>query len=124
MAVEIVILVPVLIAVMFLVVALGRFVDSRGVVEAVARDAARAASLERSHDQGASAAQDVIDGSLPGRITCPEVDLLGDYTPGGEVTVRVSCKVSYSGLGFIGMPGNADIVRESTSPIDEYRRTG
>ena len=45
MAVEVVLLAPVLVAFVILVVAMGRYVSVRGDVEAAARDAARAGSV-------------------------------------------------------------------------------
>lgn len=124
MAVELVILTPFLVAVMMLVVAFGKYVDTRGVVEAVARDAVRAASLERTYDEGRDAAQRIVDGTMPNRISCDPVNLDGTFDSGQIITVGLTCHVSYDGLGFIGMPGEVQIVRESSAPIDTLRRTG
>ncbi|WP_200829752.1 TadE/TadG family type IV pilus assembly protein, partial [Cellulomonas algicola] len=52
MAVEVVVLIPVLLLVALLVVAAGRYASAEGEAEAIARDAVRAATLERD---GASA---------------------------------------------------------------------
>ncbi|MFN0284864.1 MAG: TadE/TadG family type IV pilus assembly protein, partial [Kineosporiaceae bacterium] len=64
MAVEVVILTPVLVAFILLVVAFGRYVTARGDVEAVARDAVRAASLERTAGQARAAANAAVAAGL------------------------------------------------------------
>ncbi len=124
MAVEVVILVPVLIVLMMLVVAFGRYVDMRGDIQAVARDAVRAATLERDRPAAEAAAQAIADQTMPASATCEPVALRGDFLPGQTVTVRVRCHVSYAGLGFIGLPGTVPINGDSSAPIDTLRRTG
>jgi TadE-like protein len=128
MAVEVVILVPVLIAIMMMVVAFGRYVDTRGNVEAVARDAVRAASLERDVASAAQVAQAVADATLPASTTCQPVQLSGRagplvFAPGEIITVALTCEVSFSGLGGIGLPGSLPITGESSAPLDQLRRT-
>lgn len=123
MAVEIVIVIPLLVALMLLVVAFGRMVDTYGDVEAVSRDAVRAASLERSQAEGVDAMKAIIDASLPSDVECPEVQLNGNFSPGGVITVDMQCEVSYEGLGLIGLPGSVSFERSSSAPIDTWRRT-
>lgn len=121
MAIEVVILAPVLIAVMMLVVGLGRYVDRRGDVEAMARDAVRSASLQRDAASARQAAQAIVDSTRPGGVTCAPIQLNGTFAPGEMISVRVSCQVSFNGLGFVGFPGSATLVGESFAPIDELR---
>ena len=45
----------------------------------------------------------------------------GDFTPGGVVTVTVSCTVQLSGLGLLRIPGSETITASASSPIDVYR---
>lgn len=123
MAVEVVLLAPVLVAVMMLVVGLGRYVDRSGDVDAIARDAVRAASLQRSEPDARQAANAIVDRSTPAGTTCQNADLGGDFAPGGTITVTVRCEVSFDGLGFIGLPGSATMTGESSAPIDTLRRT-
>jgi Flp pilus assembly protein TadG len=126
MAVEIVILAPVMLAFMMLVVAAGRLVAVKGDLEAASRDAARAASLERDVGTAQSRATEVVDASLDkGTINCEQPSLGGsNFVSGGLVRVTLDCQVSYSGLGLIGLPGSISVKTSSASPIDVYRRTG
>ena len=55
MSVEMIVLVPVLLMVVLIAVAGGRYVSAEGMTRAAARDAARAASLERSSASAAAA---------------------------------------------------------------------
>lgn len=123
MAVEIVIMVPVLVAVMMLVVAFGRYVDVQGSVDAAARDAVRAASLERDAVTAEYVAQQVAAASLPEDASCTDVSLTGIFAAGEVITVELTCQVSYDGLGLLGLPGSAPVSADSSAPLDELRRT-
>ena len=77
MAVEVVMLVPVLLLVMLLVVAMGRYVSAQGAVAAAARDAVRSASSSgtpwprggRAHDGCCASCRPVVRASDPrGRV--------------------------------------------------------
>lgn len=124
MAVEIVIMVPILVAVMMLVVAFGRYVDVQGRVDAAARDAVRAASLERDVGAAEYVAQQVATANLPAGASCSDVSLTGDFVAGGVITVQLTCQVSYDGLGLLSLPGSAPVSSNSSAPLDELRRTG
>jgi Flp pilus assembly protein TadG len=124
MAVEIVLLAPVMMAFILLVVACGRYVGLRGDIEAASRDAVRAASLERSASDAEAAANDVAAASLRNPELCEPVQLTGEFVAGGTITVTVKCDVSYAGLGLIGLPGSRQLSASSSAPLDTYRRTG
>ncbi len=125
MAVEIVILAPVMLAFILLVVAAGRLVAVKGDIEAAARDGARAASLERDAAAGAAAATDIVGISVNGSTDCDGASLAGsDFVAGGMVRISLTCRVSYDGLGLIGLPGSVEVTARSAAPIDTYRRTG
>jgi Flp pilus assembly protein TadG len=124
MAVEIVLLAPVMMAFMMLVVAGGRYVAVRGDVEAASRDAVRAASLERTAGAAESAAVDTAAAALQDVGQCQNAALSGNFVSGGTITVTVTCEVSYDGLGLIGLPGSKTVTISSSAPIDLYRRTG
>jgi Flp pilus assembly protein TadG len=123
MAVEMVLLAPVMVAFLLLVVAFGRYVAVRGEVEAASRDAVRAASLERSSGAAAGAAIQTASASLAGRWHCGAPQLGGDFVAGGTITVRLECSVPFSGLGLLGLPGSVSVHGESAAPLDLYRRT-
>ena len=124
MAVEVVILAPVMMAFVMLIVACGRYVAVKGDMEATARDAVRAASLERDYGAASSAAGAVVSDSLDPETQCTRSRVTGNFVSGGIVTVRLDCQVSYDGLGLIGLPGSVDVNASSSAPIDLYRRTG
>lgn len=125
MAVELVLMAPVLVAFLLLVIAAGRFVAVRGEIESASRDAARAASLERTLGAAAGAAGSTARAALDGRWNCNAPSFGGTrWVAGGTVTVTLTCRVSYSGLGLIGLPGSATVTGDSSAPLDLYRRTG
>lgn len=124
MAIEVVLLAPVVVAVMLLVIGAGRYVDRQGDVEAAAREAARAASYERDIGSAQAAAQQAATRALPGGLTCQDADLGGsNFQAGGTVNVTIRCQVNFSELGFIGLPGSARLDGTSTAPLDLWRRT-
>jgi Flp pilus assembly protein TadG len=111
-------------AFVMLIVACGRYVAVKGDMEATARDAARAASLERELAPARSAAGVVVENSLDRDTRCRATQVGGDFRAGGIVTVQLDCQVSYDGLGLIGLPGSVAVVASSSAPIDPFRRTG
>jgi Flp pilus assembly protein TadG len=124
MAVELVMLAPVLLAFLLVVVAMGRYVWVRGDIEAASRDAARAASLERSQGAGRIAAIQTAKASLNDKWDCTAEDVSPNFDSGGVATIRLTCQVSWSGLGLIGLKGSKEVEATSSAPIDLYRRTG
>jgi Flp pilus assembly protein TadG len=128
MAIEMVLLTPILIAFVLLVVAGGRLVGRQGDVDSAARDGARAASLERTADSATAVGASVAAASLPASFrdgtTCATASVdTSAWQPGGSVAVTIRCQVSYSGLGLIGLPGSAMVEGNSVAPLDQYRRT-
>lgn len=125
MAVEVVLLTPVLLMFIYLIVAGGRYVSVRGEVEATARDAARAASLERSPAAAQGAADRIVNSSLDSEVSCAGLSFAGTrFVAGGQVSVTLECRVSYDGLGLIGLPGSVAVDGSSVAPLDQYRRFG
>jgi Flp pilus assembly protein TadG len=124
MAVEVVLLTPVMVAFLLLVIAFGRYVAVRGEVEAASRDAVRAASFERTSGAAESSARQTANASLAGRWRCSEVQLSGGFVAGGTITVHLECSVPVSDLGLLGLPGTVTVQGNSSAPLDLYRRTG
>jgi len=123
MAVEMVILAPVLMMFVLLVVMFGRYVAVRGDIDSTARDAARAASRESSWSDAEGNARAVVRASLDTQTTCQGVHVdRSQWYAGGSVTVRLTCRVSFDELGLIGVPGSTTVTAESSSPLDPYRR--
>lgn len=123
MAVEVVLMIPVLVLFMLLVVAGGRYVSVRADMEAAARDAARAASLERSAPAAQAAAGRSATAALDGFATCRMGGFDPDFRPGGSVTVTIDCQVPNDGLGLLGLKGSLGMSATGSAPLDTYRRT-
>ena len=113
MSIEMVVLVPVLLLITMVAVAGGRIVSAQGMVEAASRDAARAASMERSVGAASTAAN----------ASCSAGVDVGGFRRGGAVTVSVSCRVKLSDLGLVFLPGTTVVKAESSAPVDQWRGT-
>jgi TadE-like protein len=124
-AAELVLVTPLLVLLLSFAVAAGRLVQARLEVDSAAQQAARAASLARTPAAATAQAVQVAQAALAGQsVTCDPAVItpdLGDFTPGGEVTVQVSCTVRLSDLSLLHIPGSETITAVSTSPIDAYR---
>ena len=125
---ELVVLAPAFLALVMLAVAAGRITHSEALVEGAARDAARAASLERSAETADAAADNAAAASLGGHdVTCRSlgVDVAGDFAaPVGSpasVRVAVGCRVALSDVALPGLPGSRTLRAEYTSVIDTFR---
>ena len=128
-AVEMVIIAPALIALMLLIVGMGRLSHGKQQVEVAAAQAARAASLQRVPAQAQGAAQSAAQDTLTSqRVTCSAmtvapIDLSTDV-PGGDITVTVACNVKLSDLFAAGFPGSHTWTATVTTPIDAFEQAG
>ncbi|MDH6122716.1 TadE/TadG family type IV pilus assembly protein [Kitasatospora sp. GAS204B] len=129
LSLEAAILAPVLLLAILLIVAAGRSHLAGNVVDDAAREAARAASLERdgitARNEGSRVAQQTLQDQ---GLKC--VSLSVDVPTGGfaaaigtpaSVKVTVSCTVDLSDLTIPGVPGSTTVTGTFTSPIDPYR---
>jgi Flp pilus assembly protein TadG len=119
-----VLLTPVFFLLLLLVVYAGRLSSARGEVTAAAATAARTASIYANAD-GPARADAAARESLSDRsITCPNLAVVTDYTPGGGlvyVDVTVTCGLRMSDLGALGLPGVQTVTAEAREVIDQYR---
>jgi Flp pilus assembly protein TadG len=127
-ALELVLMAPVLLAVLLLVVGLGRMAHARQQIESVAADSARAASLERNTALSAAMARAAAERSLgDAGLSCTGLDVDVDvsaYQPGGQVQVRVSCTAQLRDVALSGLPGARVFTASSTVPIEIHRAPG
>ncbi len=123
MAVEVVVLIPVLFMFTLFVVAGGRYVSARADADSTARDAARAASQAHTRAEATSAVQTAVSQGLRATRNCQPTGLTGNFESGGTAIVRLSCTVSYRDLGLLGIPGTIGVDAEGHAPIDTYRST-
>ncbi len=121
LAIELVILTPVLVLFMAVLVALGRVVEAQGQVDGAARDAARAASVTQDSGTALQNAQTAADTDLSGCVRGPDVTFGGDtdVAPGGVVNVIVTCRVGLPALSFIGFQTKM-ITGHASAPIDAF----
>jgi Flp pilus assembly protein TadG len=124
-AAELVLLTPLLFLILLLAVAAGRLVLARLEVDSAARQAARAASLARDPAAAAADATATAESALASQhLTCSPLAIspdLSDFTPGGQVTVQVSCTVSLGGLSLLRLGGAETLTSAFTSPVDMFR---
>ena len=116
---------PALIAMLLFVALGGRLVLASGDVEGASRDAARAASIERSAGAAEDAASSAAAATLAQRgITCQRLDVnvdTADFRPGGTVTTDVTCNVSLASLSLLRVPGTRTVEASATETIDVFR---
>lgn len=123
---ELALLTPLVLAVLGFLVVAGRLSTVRADVAAASRDAARAASLERSYPQAATAARNTASATLAGRhVTCADLAVtVSDATTfvaGGEVAVIVSCEVSLTDVALPGIPGTRRVEAGAAEVLDRWR---
>jgi Flp pilus assembly protein TadG len=122
---ETVLLVPVLLLVALFVVFVGRITSTNHDIDAAARDAARAASIESTPDAATAAAQDTATAALAGQhVRCNKLDVAVDttaFTAGGNVAVSIRCTVSLADVAGLPVPGSATLHSRAVEVIDRYR---
>lgn len=126
---ELVILLPAVLVLFGLVVAYGRTTTADIDVEHAAAVGARAAAHAQTYGGGWAKADEVASDSLAGAglscISGPSVGLTGSYTPGGRVTVTVSCVASLADVTQFGfLPGTRRLTASATEVIDRTRGGG
>lgn len=122
---ELVILIPALLFLFGLVVAFGRTTVADTDVEHAARVGARAAASAQTSGGGSALANEVVLDSLRhAGMACvagPSVAVTGSWTPGGQVTVTVSCTASLADVTRLGLPGSRTLRATATEVIDRTR---
>jgi hypothetical protein len=125
---ELVLLVPAVLVMVFVVVGLGRMGMARENIDAAARDAARAGSIARTAGDAEAAATAAANDALGSHnITCSGMSLsvdTSDFRPGGWVRVDLSCTVSLSDLSGMWTPGTKTMQARGLAVVDTYRRAG
>lgn len=126
--IEVVILAPALALFLGLIIAGGRLAVAHQAVEAAAAQAARAASIARTQDEGLTAAQSAATPALGAQgLNCVAsevtVDVAGFATPAGtpaSVGATVTCQVSLADT-LPGLPGSVGVTATVRSALDTYR---
>ncbi|MFI7676425.1 TadE/TadG family type IV pilus assembly protein [Actinophytocola sp. NPDC049390] len=126
MAAEVTLVTPFLIMLLvFVAVVIHRGVDARLRVNDAAHQAARAASIERTSPRAVAAAQSTAASALASAgVTCQSLAVdtaTGGMTPGGTVTVTISCTVDFGDALILGVPGQKRLSATASEPIDTWR---
>jgi len=123
-AIELVILFPMILLVIALVAAYGRLALVNGTFDAGVRDAARAATQARDAEGAHAAARAALVQSVQeASLSCLdslEVDPIPVFRPGEAVTVTARCSYPLDDLA-IGMPGSVTVEASFSSPLDPNR---
>jgi Flp pilus assembly protein TadG len=124
-AVELVVLTPVLFLLALMMLVFGRVSEARQqAVEAARAGAEAAAVLPDAQSAQSEAIQQATLDLFDRTHTCSGGGVSVDvsrFVPGGSVTVEVSCNVNLSDLSFPGVPGSTIVRASATAPIDPYR---
>lgn len=136
LSLELAIIAPMLLLLLFLFIAFGRFGQTTGLLEQAARDAARSATQTRSPAQmwvAIDAVTAEIAADLPpscrDSLGAPTVSYAGErrsFRPGTFVTVTYQCQLSFTDLMLPGSSGGGgwadrEITRSFTSRLDPNR---
>jgi Flp pilus assembly protein TadG len=126
MALEMVILAPLLLLLLMFLLACGRYFQTSSLLESAARDGARAATQERSLGAAQRRVDDAVDRTMDQAIdSCKNSAsgvIQGSFTAGSPISVEVSCTVNYGDLGLIGFDlKEVTLKRKFTSTLDPYR---
>lgn len=102
-----------------------RLVTVQGDVQAAAWAGARAASGSYSSAAGVLEARAVVDDMLASdqsqRCTSVGVSTTGSWSPGGQVSVTVTCVVSLSEVTGVGFPGSRTYRSTAVEQIESIR---
>ena len=126
---EMVILVPVLLALIALVVAFGRTTTARSDVQFAAQVGARAAATANTAGAARARAEQVVTATLADSgLTCVERSVsvdTGDLRPGGRVSVTVSCTVSLDDVAHLQLAlGSRTMTATASEVVDHTRGDG
>lgn len=123
MAVETVLLAPVLLIFILFLVGAAVLVESQGEVNGAARDAARAASVMRDVGAAERAAGDVARAALSGACKSPVVNLAGtSWVQGGQVRVQVTCQLDLGAVAGFGFSATKEMTASAVAPLEQFRR--
>ncbi|MBO3745152.1 pilus assembly protein [Streptosporangiaceae bacterium NEAU-GS5] len=112
-------LAPVFLLFLMFLVGAGRVVEAQGEVNGAARDAARAASVQRTLSGAEAAARDAARAAL-GEECPPQVSMSGtDWREGGVVRASVTCELD---LDFLGFGTARQMEGSSVVPLEQFRR--
>jgi Flp pilus assembly protein TadG len=124
-ALELVLVTPLVLVLIVFVVFCGRVARAEAIVRDAASAGARAASLRQKPATARADAVAAVHANLSShRTTCPSPRISVDTSglrPGGQVAVQVTCEPSLSDLALLGLPGSRRISERSVEVVDVRR---
>ena len=128
-AIEATIIIPGLVLIIGLVIVLARITTAHHDVEAIAGNAARAASIARTVGEARQEAESMVDAGLDDyglscdrrRVVIDAAALRAPLTTTEAVTVTVECDVALGDVLLPGVPGSVTVRAAVKSPVDKYR---
>lgn len=125
MAIEIVLLTPMLVAAILVIAGGARYVDARGQSSSAAYAAARAASLTTNQEAAVAAGREAATRSYAVKgHGCADMTVsidAHDFQRGGNVRATVTCTADLSDLSGFGLPGHRAFTATATVPLEEHR---
>ncbi len=125
MALELVLVTPLVLVLVLFVAFCGRITRTQSIVRDAAAAGARAASLRQQPSAARSDAEAAVLASLAGHASaCASSTVRVDTSllrPGGQVSVEVSCSASLSDLALLGVPGSRTLTARSVEVVDRRR---
>jgi TadE-like protein len=130
---EMVLVTPLILVMLQFLVFVGRSVDARSDVVSAARDAARAASIQRDLADARAIAEQTAHATLDREgIRCLETEQVevrttgttgdpGGFVPGNYVRVRVTCPIRHADLFWLAIPGARSSSYEAVEVVDVFR---
>lgn len=128
MALELVVLTPVLVSAILVIAAGARYVEARGQTVDAAYAAARAASLTTDQASAVTAGRRAASQAMAERgRACAHLDVridAGRFRPGGNMHATVTCIADLSDLRGLGLPGTKSFTATATVPLEQHRDFG
>jgi len=125
MALEMVILAPVLLLLFMFLLACGRYFQTSSLLESAARDGARSATQARSLPEAQTRVDEAVSTTMGQAIKSCKDSASGSITTGfvagSPLSVEVTCTINYRDLGLLGLGGDTTITKRFTSSLDPYR---
>jgi hypothetical protein len=124
-ALELVLLTPLVLVLIVFVAFCGRLTRAEAIVRDAAAAGARAASLRQQPFTARADATAAVLSNLVGHSsTCPAPTVTVDTSslrPGGQVSVEVRCVVPLRDLALLGVPGSRTVTARSVEVVDAWR---
>lgn len=125
MALEMVILAPILLVLFMFLLACGRYFQTSSLLESAARDGARSASQSRSLGEAQRRVDDAVTRTMSQAVASCKESASGGITTafsaGRPLSVEVTCTINYRDLGLLGIGGDTKITKRFSSSVDPYR---